>query len=242
MRDQITALESLQQLDLELRELEDNLERYPREVLYYKQELEKLEESIRKDKEELDTVKKRKSATELRLAQNQDSIKKAEQRLFEIKTYKEYEALQKEIGETKRVNSELEEQILEEMEEAERLERLIKENELELSQKKLEYEKIINEHALKIDELKGIYEIKKGEKKKLASLLPPDIFSMYERIRKKNGVALASARNEVCTGCNMNIPPQLFNEVLTLNKMVQCPNCHRILYCEEIFNGEAQTA
>lgn len=242
MRDQITALESLQQLDLELKELEDDLERYPQEVFRYKQELQKIEDSIHKAQEELDSIRKRKSASELRLSQNLDSIKKAEQRLFEIKTYKEYEALQKEIGEAKRTNSELEEQILKEMEEIEKLEKLTKEKELELSQKEQEYEKIINQHTLKINELKGAYEIKKGEKKNLASLLPMDILSMYERIRKKNGVALAPARNEVCTGCNMNIPPQLFNEVLTLSKMIQCPNCHRILYCEETINGEVQTA
>jgi len=240
MRDQITALGSLQRIDLELRELEDNLERYPREISRYNEELEGIEKSIDKAKEELEKIRKKKNAIELKLAQNQDSIKKAEQRLFEIKTYKEYEALQKEIGDTKRVNSELEEQILKDMEEVENLEKLVKEKELELSQKEQEYEQIIKDYTSKIDELKYAYEIKKGEKKKLASLVSPEILSIYERIKTKNGVALVPARDEVCTGCNMNIPPQLFNEVLTLSRMIQCPNCHRILYCEEETIGEFQ--
>lgn len=238
MRDQITALGSLQRIDLELRELEDNLERYPREISRYNEELEGIERSIDKAKEELEKIRKKKNAAELKLAKNQDSIRKAEQRLFEIKTYKEYEALQKEIGETKRLNSELEEEILKDMEEVDNLERLIKEKEIELSQKEREYEEIIKGYTSKIDELKYAYEIKKDEKKKVASLVHPDVLSIYERIKTKNGVAVVPARNEVCTGCNMNIPPQLFNEVLMLSRMIQCPNCHRILYYEEETIGE----
>ncbi|MBI2486978.1 MAG: hypothetical protein HYW01_08470 [Deltaproteobacteria bacterium] len=242
MRDQITALESLQHLDLELRELKETLERYPREISRCREELEKVKESISNAKGSLEQVIKRKEKIELKLTQNQDTIKKAEQRLFEIKTYKEYEALQKEIGETKRANLELEEQILKEMEEVEKLETLVKEKELDLAQKEQEYERIISDYTPKINELKDAYEVKRGEKQKVASLLSHDILSMYERIRRRNGVALAPVRDEVCTGCNMNIPPQLFNEVLTLSRMIQCPNCHRILYCEETISEELQTA
>jgi predicted nucleic acid-binding Zn-ribbon protein len=242
MRDQITALEALQQLDLELRELEENLQRYPKEISRYKEELQNSKESIAKTKKELEQIIKKKAELERKLAENHDAIKKSEKRLFEIKTYKEYEALQKEISETKRANAELEEQTLQEMEKIERLETLIKEKELELSQKEREYEDIINEYTKKIDALKDTYEIKKREKEKVASLISHEILSIYERIRKRNGVALVPTRNEVCTGCNMNIPPQLFNEVLTFSKMIQCPNCHRILYVEESTYAELRTA
>lgn len=242
MRDQITVLESLQNLDLELTELQETLERYPLEISRCKEELEKVKESIDKAKEGLEQVIKKKEEIELKLSQNQDTVKKAEQRLFEIKTYREYEALQKEIGETKRANLGLEEQILKDMEETERLEILLKEKGLELSERQLEYEKAMSDYTPKINELKDAYEIKHKEKQKAASLLTHDILSMYERIRRRNDVALAPAINEVCTGCHMKIPPQLFNEVLTLSRMIQCPNCHRILYCEEIISDELQTA
>jgi predicted nucleic acid-binding Zn-ribbon protein len=242
MRDQITALESLQHLDLELRDLQETLGKYPQEISRCKDQLEKVKESIGNAKGGLEQVIKKKEKSELQLAQNQDAIKKAEQRLFAIKTYKEYEALQKEISETKRANLELEEQILKEMEEAEKLETLVKEKELELSQKEKDYERVVTEYTPKINELTSAYEIKRSEKQQVASLLSHDILSMYERIKKRNGVALAPARDEVCTGCNMNIPPQLFNEVLTLSRMIQCPNCHRILYCEETTSEERQTA
>jgi len=242
MRNQIAVLETLQQLDLELGELEDNLERYPQEISRYKEELKSIKESITKTKEELNGRKKKKMEEELKLAENKDKIKRAEGKLFEIKTYREYEALQKEVAEAKKLTAEIEEEILKEMEEVEGLEVLLKEKENEFVEKENEYEQIINGYNVKINELKSVYETKKQEKKRVTSIVIPEILSMYERIRTRNGVALAPARNEMCTGCNMNIPPQLFNEVLTSSRMIQCPNCHRILYCEETTENGIQTA
>src|SRR3989337_908884 len=206
MRSQITALEALQQLDLE---------RYPQEISRYKEETENTKQSLAKAKEELNQTRKRKMESESKLSGNKDKIKKAEVKLFEIKTYREYEALQKEIGDVKKANADLEEDILKEMETLEGLETEVKEKENTLNEK---------------------------EKKKMVSLINPEIHTLYERIRRRNGVVIVQARNELCTGCNMNIPPQLFNEVLTSKRMIQCPNCQRILYCEETTEGEVQTA
>ncbi|HSE84091.1 MAG TPA: C4-type zinc ribbon domain-containing protein, partial [Thermodesulfobacteriota bacterium] len=85
------------------------------------------------------------------------------------------------------------------------------------------------------------YTTKSREREKVTSLVNSDILSMYERVKRKNGIALVEAKNEVCTGCHMNIPPQLFNEVLTSSRIIQCPNCQRILYSEEKTNGRLQT-
>ncbi len=242
MRSQITALEALQQLDIELRELEDDLERYPQEISRYKEETENTKQSLAKAKEELNQIRKRKMESESKLSGNKDKIKKAEVKLFEIKTYREYEALQKEIGDVKKANTDLEEDILKGMETLEGLETEVKEKENTLNEKEKEYDKILDIYNRKISEITKAYEIKKQEKKKMVSLINPEILTLYERIRRRNGVVIVQARNELCTGCNMNIPPQLFNEVLTSKRMIQCPNCHRILYCEETTEDEVQTA
>ncbi|MCI0453604.1 MAG: C4-type zinc ribbon domain-containing protein [Candidatus Dadabacteria bacterium] len=242
MRDQISALEALQQLDLELGVLEDDLEKYPQKISRLNEEIEDIKNSLAKAKEEFNQLRKKKTERELELAGNKDKIKKTEVKLFEIKTYKEYEALQKELSEVKRINADLEENIIKEMETLEELEALVKEKDNALSERAKEYENAINGYNLEINEIKKAYETKNQEKKKLASLINPDALSLYERIRRRNGVVLVQARNELCTGCNMNIPPQLFNEVLTSTRMIQCPNCHRILYCEETTEAELQTA
>ncbi|MGQ0793738.1 MAG: zinc ribbon domain-containing protein [Deltaproteobacteria bacterium] len=243
MREQFTALESLQCLDLKLRDLQENIEKYPREIARFNEYLSRLKESIAKSKGELAASMLQKSQAELKLASSQEGIKKSEQKLFEIKTYREYEALQKEIVEIKKSNSQLEDVILEQLERAESLERGIKSEEATLAEKELEYGAIIAEYQKHSDVLKRDYELNRQEKVKLASNIRSDVLSIYERIRKKNGVALVRAtRNQICTGCNMNIPSQLFNEILKLTAMIQCPSCHRILYCEETENGQQLSA
>lgn len=242
MKEQITALEALQYIDLEMRELKDKLEKYPQEISRHNREVENVKKSIAEAKKELEQTRKNKSDFDRKLAENQESIKKAEKKLFEIKTYKEYEALQKEIGEAKRVNGEIEEEILKSMEEIDRLEKLLEEKELELTEREKEYEQVASDYKQKIEALESNYTTKKREREKVISLVNSDILSMYERIKRKNGIALVEAKNEVCTGCHMNIPPQLFNEVLTSSRIIQCPNCQRILYSEEKTNGRLQTA
>ena len=45
-----------------------------------------------------------------------------------------------------------------------------------------------------------------------------------------NGVAVIEVKEEICQGCNMNIPPQLFVEIKKQEEMLNCPQCRRLLY------------
>ena len=242
MREQIEVLETLQQVDMELLELETGLNEYPERISTYEKELEQ-------DLAELNALKDRKEALsieklemEQQTAVNEENIKKYESRLFEIKTHKEYEALQKEISDTKRANSGIEEEILKLMEEIESLESEIGAKSEELASKQEDYQLKIEECKEKLEEVKVMYEPKKQEKENIVSKIKPEILPIYEKVRKRNGPLLALAKNEVCTGCHMNIPPQLFNEVLTLTKIIQCPNCQKILYTEKGPDSDVKTA
>ncbi len=242
MRDQIAALGELQQLDLEIKVIREKLKKYPQEIARYEEDLENAKTAIAEARIELEQIQKNKKEMEHKLEENQSSIKKAEKKLFEIKTYREYEALQKEISETKAANASLEEEVLGFMEVIEKLEKHITDTESELVAREEENEKLITDLKAKIENLEMAHESKQAEKEKIISIIDPEVLPLYEKIKTRNGIAIAPARNEVCTGCNMKIPPQLFNEVLTLSRMIQCPNCGRILYSEESINGELQTA
>ena len=241
MRDQILVLDTLQRIDMELGQLEKNLKEYPEKISDYESEIEALRNRLESSKKTKEEALRNKSRIELDMAQNEDTIKRAEQKLFEIKTHKEYEALQKQIAEAKRNNTELEDNLLEEMEKLEGLESRISTEEEELAGKESEYSGKITDFKEKIEELKVLYQPKTEEKKKIASGLDRELLSVYERVKRRNGFVLALAKNEVCTGCNMNIPPQLFNEVLTQSRLIQCPNCLKFLYTEDELKSEAKT-
>ena len=61
--------------------------------------------------------------------------------------------------------------------------------------------------------------------------LDREVYRMYTKLfEARRGLAVVETRGEVCRGCNMNIPPQLFVEIKKNEKIIQCPQCNRILY------------
>ncbi len=242
MREQITVLEALQKIDSELKELELHLTEYPNKISTLEQQIQSSKETIDNLTKQKDELVKVRNGIENEISHNQESIKKSEEKLFEIKTHKEYQALQREISETKKLNSDLEEKLLEEMEKIEKVENEISEKSEKLAAVEAENQEKIGEYALELEEIKVAYDPKKKEKEEIIQKLDPELIPLYEKILKKNnGEVLAIAKNEVCTGCYMNIPAQLFNEILTLTRIIQCPSCQKILYCEDESNSEAKT-
>lgn len=230
MQQHIESLQKLQTVDLRIRELTEGLERYPNEIDDLKKDLLEKEESINFKETSLSELKAQRDGLESSLRSNQESIKKSEERLFAIKTHREYEALQKEITDTRKENLEIEDRTISVMAEIEETEATLAEEKENYATLKEQYAGQIAEKEKKIEELEISRKPAEKEKSEILSTIDPKILPLYERIFKRNGRALALAENEQCTSCNINIPPQLYNEILKQTKLVQCPNCKKILY------------
>ncbi len=230
MQQHIESLQKLQTVDLRIRELTEGLERYPNEIDDLKKDLLEKEESINLKETTLSELRTQRDGLESSLSSNQESIKKSEERLFAIKTHKEYEALQKEITDTRKENLEIEDRTISVMAEIEETEAALSEEKENYATLKNQYAEQIAEKEKKIEELEISRKPAEKEKSEILSTIDPKILPLYERIFKRNGRALALAENEKCTSCNMNIPPQLYNEILKQTKLVQCPSCKKILY------------
>lgn len=230
MQEHIESLQKLQTVDLRIRELTEGLTRYPNEIENLKKDLLEKEESINLKENTLSELKMQRDGLESSLSSNQESIKKSEERLFAIKTHKEYEALQKEITDTRKENLEIEDRTISVMAEIEETEATLAEEKENYAALKEQYAGEIAEKKKRIEELETSREPAEKEKSEIVSKIDPKILPLYEKIFKRNGRALALAKNEKCTSCNINIPPQLYNEILKRIKLVQCPNCKKILY------------
>lgn len=230
MQQHIESLQKLQTVDLRIRELTEGLEKYPSEINDLKKDLLEREGSINLKETTLSELKEQRDGLESSLLSNQESIKKSEERLFAIKTHKEYEALQKEITDTRKENLEIEDRTISVMTEIEETEAALAEEKENYATLEEQYSEQIAEKEKKIEELEISRKPAEKEKSEILSTIDPKILPLYERIFKRNGRALALAENEKCTSCNMNIPPQLYNEILKQKSLVQCPSCKKILY------------
>ena len=74
-------------------------------------------------------------------------------------------------------------------------------------------------------QLKGL----EGKRKDVASKVDSTLLGRYENVRKKRMPALVTVVAGTCQGCNMNIPPQQYNQLATSLGTDVCPSCHRII-------------
>ncbi len=233
MRDQLELLWEIQKIDLDLRQIRDEQDRFPREMrkLDEKQSIEK--ERLQKEKEKIESLDKERRQKESHLTAEIDRIKKAEGKMSEVKTNKEYQALLNEMEAIKTANNREEEAILQILEEIDELRKGFskKEKELAAAQEKIEAErKTIQERMTQNDAL-----LKKEMERRdaLSKQLESRLSKLYNTLKeKRQGIGVVTVRHETCQGCFVHIPPQMFIEVQRNKDLIRCPNCNRILYWE----------
>lgn len=68
----------------------------------------------------------------------------------------------------------------------------------------------------------------------LLNSIPNDTRALFQRIEKKDVLAIVPISNNVCSGCGLTLPVSLVYAVRAGEKLYQCTNCARILYYPEV--------
>lgn len=233
-RAQINTLIELQNIDLETTRIRSFLENIPPIITRLEAQLNEFEQTIIEKGAIISDLKKEYRSMESDVQMNQDRIRKNNERLVSVKTNKEYHAILKENEELSRKNSGVEDEMLKKLDFLEEEEKTILESRSELEEMKRQT----------IEKKESLNKEEEEEKKKLDSLLlsreeiaskvDPKIMKRFNLSKgQTNGNGVAAVISSVCQGCNMNIPPQMYNELQRCNSLELCPWCHRIIYWQE---------
>ena len=150
-----------------------------------------------------------------------------------MKTNREYQAMQHEIETAQNEVRALEEKVLERMLEADELAAGLKKAEAALAAEQKTVDADRRAMATEITELTALLERLAGERATLVASMDTQLLKMFEQVaRKRNGVAVAQARDGICSICHVRLRPQVFNNVRRNDSIVQCDSCQRILYFE----------
>ena len=198
--------------------------------------LKNFKKTIENEENHLNELKSKDRAYESDIQLNLSKIKKSEEKLRSVKTNKEYQMALKEIEDLKTINSQIEDQMLECMDLIEASENLIALKEKEY----LRFSEETNNEKENID-----MEIIKGKKTltwldkeqaEISKNLDPELLKKFQMIKEQQatGIAVAPVKDAVCLGCNMNIPPQMYNELQRFDSLKFCPYCQRIIYWKEL--------
>ena len=165
------------------------------------------------------------------LAAVQARLSKFKNQLMEVKTNKEYQAMQKEMSVAEQEISDQETRLLERMEESDVLatelkaaEAALKTGQSEVARERQELE--AEKASLERDLLRIT-----AERQTLATQISPSSLAVFDRIAQvRRGLALAEARDGLCTVCHVRLRPQVYNDVRRNDSIIQCESCSRILY------------
>lgn len=226
----LEKLARLQEIDLVLQEKLQRLDSLRGALADWKNRVAARRQETEVLKAQTAEIDRRRRELETKLKEEEDKMIDRRMRLNRIRNEREMRALQHEIELAKAANQQMENEILQLMEELENLQMAVQS--AQEQQDELE-EQCNTELARGEEELRQLgdeIEAAQMERNAIAGEIDKDLLHRYEQIRsRRGGRAVAEVRDAICLGCNMNLPPQFYNELLRGDDIRLCPNCHRIL-------------
>jgi hypothetical protein len=222
---------ALQRLDSEAGAARKKLAEAPERERAFETRLETARQKLADAKSRLAANQEARRATEKEVAVHQGRLSKYRDQAMAVKTNQEYHAIQHEIAFAQEQIKTHEDRMLERMLEADEFNAAIKAAEAELAatQKAVDADRkaIGAEH----DQLRARVDALTQERATLVGQLSRDALATFELVSKRrNGIAMAEARDGICTICHVRLRPQVFNTVRRNDAIIQCDSCNRILY------------
>lgn len=234
MQNKMSLLKDLQEIDQEISAIEATRHGYRDELDAFEADTTRVQEMLDQLNDEVALLQQSEAELQQDLLKERDNVARVEARLPEIQTQKEYVAVLKEIDVAKKSNKDIEDQMQVKQQEVSALEDDLKEKESELADIQEKSEARGSELSQLLEESEKVLLKRTQTRESVAAELPVSLLRKYHTLfKRRGGLALALAKNGACLGCNMQLPPQQYNELLQIKKIQTCPHCNRILYVEK---------
>jgi predicted nucleic acid-binding Zn-ribbon protein len=233
MDPRLEALLSLQSVDVEVYRIEEQLQALPARARAAEAELARSQDLHRRLRDDLLALQKEAHQRELDLKSGEAQIAKLQTQRTAVKTNREYAALTTQIAGAETDNTRLEDQALALYVKVEQAQKAVKEQAAEVQRLTARRDALLardREEARRLDaELADL-----RRRRHLASTqVPPDALALYSRLQRRlGGPPVAAVRDEVCTGCNMDVSPQTVSALRLARDLIQCTSCSRILFLD----------
>ncbi|MGH7353436.1 MAG: zinc ribbon domain-containing protein [Candidatus Rokuibacteriota bacterium] len=235
MDQQLQTLIELQAYDARIAALEAEAARLPKQLEAIQQGLAEAKKAVEGLKAKADTTRKDLRAKEQELEVTSTKRSKADAKLWEVKTNKEYSAALLEIEAIKQEKAQNEEEILALMETQEHFAVDLREAEARHREREAQAREDEGVVRKKLEAVEAELTVVRAERNTRARELPQGVLTDYERILKaRAGVAVAQVNaSAICGGCRVSIRPQALQELRVARDLMRCESCGRYLYWQE---------
>lgn len=224
----------LQDLELKIAFLQKQISEVPIKIDSHQKELQQLQAAHQNRTSHQQELGKQRRTQEGSVDLMRARLSKLRDQLMSVKTNKEYTAM---LHEIKMAEDEIraeEDKVLEIMEQMETLETELKDQTGALDKKVAELEVEIRKTESSIPGMEAEMAKLREDQASMESLIESELLSRYRRIADaRRGIALAEAKDELCTACHVRIRPQVLADILYTGDILVCDSCSRILFSRE---------
>jgi predicted nucleic acid-binding Zn-ribbon protein len=233
MSDLVVLFREIHRLRRYARDLQDQLDRIPRQVKIHQGKVAHQEGQLRDAQEAIRKLQVGVREKEGTLKSTHGQVAKYKKQLDDVGGKKEYDALQVEIANARAKCSQLEDEILNAITESEERTAALPELEKGLAQTREELARYEKESATRKVDLSTQLSQARAQLKEVEVQVPQGLREQYNRIvGARDAEGLAAVREGDCSACHTEIPRQTLSN-LQQGQFVVCRSCGRILYLPE---------
>jgi predicted nucleic acid-binding Zn-ribbon protein len=232
--EQLQWLIQLHFLDCQLAEYVQRLQVYPQRL----QRLQALRQQVQQDLETAHqawrTTRQKREEKELQVAKLEQQIEHLQSTARQAKSNREYAETLLKIEDVRHRIRQMEDELLEWMEKEDKAFQAWKALEKAAQAQLQDLDRQVAQVQQEQRDLEAQVHRLRAERDAFAQRLPRALLQMYERIaQNRGGTALAEVRDQVCGACHVQLRPRLYQSLLTMEDLVVCENCQRILFLPE---------
>jgi len=223
---------ALQKIDTETQKVLQSRKDLPLRLARLDTDFAAVREALEEERNRLEVKNQTHRELEEALKKGMEQLRKTRDRIHEVKSNKEYQAVLKEIETLEQKHGIVEDKIITILEEIDTMKTslAIREGEFQASGRRYEEER--EKLEKRIGSIESQLQERQRQGESMREKIPKNVLKRYDMTKNVNqGLAVVSAWKETCDGCHMSIPPQLYNELLEdTEELIMCPNCRRIIY------------
>ena len=237
MREKLLALAALQKVDLDAAVLKKNADGYPREIAELEKQLSAQRAAVDAERARLEELDRQRGTLDQTIVDDKDKVRKWEARLTEQRSTREYSALAREIDIAKKGQQTMGEEVVELGRQSTLQREAVRQKEAEFKAKTKDLLARMEVLKAKLAEVEIQAKAVADRRAEVAKGIDRDLLRRYDTIRKKRMPAMvAVVAPGTCTGCRMNIRPQMYNQLVASRGVDVCPSCSRLVYAAEVLD------
>jgi uncharacterized protein len=243
MNSDLERIVALQQLDAKVAAARKALADAPDREKAFDARIDAVKQAIADAKAKLAVNQEARRAIEKEVAVHQGRLSKYRDQAMAVKTNQEYHAIQHEMAHAQGEIKTHEDLILERMVEADELNAALKAAEAQLAseQKTIDADRR-KAQAADVETQKSLDALS-AERAAIVAAVDKRVLAIYDTaFARRQGIAVAEAKDGICTICHVRLRPQVFNDVRRNEAIVQCDSCQRILYFVPVTASQTQAS